>query len=70
MEKSSDAENQRDTKPAKTKKAKPTKGKSNSPAPKIHQVVNKNLKVYLRKLKSLISWIDKNKLFKQLDNYF
>lgn len=24
----------RDTKPAKTKKAKPTKGKSNSPAPK------------------------------------
>lgn len=41
MEKISDAENQRDTKPAKTKKAKPTKGKSNSPAPKIHQVVNK-----------------------------
>lgn len=32
MEKISDAENQRDTKPAKTKKAKPTKGKSNSPA--------------------------------------
>ncbi len=34
MEKISDAENQRDTKPAKTKKAKPTKGKSNSPAQK------------------------------------
>ena len=34
MEKISDAENQRDTKPAKTKKAKPNKGKSNSPAPK------------------------------------
>ncbi|HBH1914905.1 TPA: hypothetical protein KRO98_000540, partial [Clostridioides difficile] len=34
MEKISDAETQRDTKPAKTKKTKPTKGKSNSPAPK------------------------------------
>ncbi|HGL4192785.1 TPA: hypothetical protein ACMU6X_002277 [Clostridioides difficile] len=34
MEKISDAENQRDTKAAKTKKTKPTKGKSNSPAPK------------------------------------
>ncbi|MGX9756666.1 hypothetical protein ACWYRQ_10330 [Clostridioides difficile] len=35
MDKISDAETQRDTKPAKTKKSKqPTKGKSNTPAPK------------------------------------
>lgn len=51
MEKISDAENQRDTKPAKTKKAKPTKGKSNSPAPKYTRWSTKKSKGLFKKTK-------------------